>query len=212
MNYQAVLFDLDGTLVDSLDQYKIAMRQMFKDYGAEISEEKFWNLYTQYLHLPEFMERCGLDVSLESEFRVKRDQLYIERLREHVVWYPDAYELITGLKEMNMPMGIVTSSWRSYTDAINEKLNLYDQVPVCVTASDTDRKPKPDSRGLQMAADELGVDLARCIYVGELSVDCETARAAGIDFCLVEREHTPAELAEECSFVVEELGELWSVI
>ncbi|PIR48999.1 hypothetical protein COU80_01135 [Candidatus Peregrinibacteria bacterium CG10_big_fil_rev_8_21_14_0_10_55_24] len=203
----AVIFDLDETLVRTASLYEEAVLATFAGFGAPLSSEDFREIYHENVHVVEMLGRLGLGEQ-ESAFRAERDQRYIGLLKEHAAWYPDAIACLAGLPE-HLSRGILTGSWRTYVDAIDEKLNLYSRIPAVSTADNFRHcGGKPNPYGLEQLAKHMQVQPKRCVYVGDQDYDMRAARNAGMIACLIRRSYTPQCAEGNADMILDDLQEL----
>ncbi len=191
MPYAAILFDLDGTLVDTITLYAEAVLEALEEIGIAADPETFFDWYTKPLHLKQILALYGMDDSLVPQVRERRDALYEELLRTRVEWLPGAEALLTDLSAKKVPMAIITGSWMSYVDCIDGRLNLRRFVRTIVTCDDMGNFMKPHPHGLFLACDRLGVDPKACLYIGDQQFDIDAAKAAGMPCWLVRGRWTP---------------------
>ncbi len=211
MQYEAILFDLDGTLVSSTDLWGEALRSMFATLGIELPAETFKQLYRANLKLKDWIARFGVQETDLERLRPLRDAHYIRLLKERVDWIDGAEDLLASLTETH-PLGLVTGSWMSYVNAINTRLPLVGYFKTIITAEKVGDFMKPHPHSLLLAADSLRVDPKKCIYIGDQLFDIEAARNAGMASCCVRGSYTPKEAAEEADFTVESLEELKEIV
>ena len=206
MRLNAIFFDLDGTLVQTLHLYENACTQILGEYGVNLSPEEFKNLYTQHLSLSNLLEKCGLDPSLESEIRPKRDAAYIELLKKDTEWYEGAKETLETINN-TIPTAIVTGSWKTYTDAINERLGIYNLCRECITVDEMIGQGKPNPYSILLAAERLEVEPSYCMYIGDQQVDVGAANNAGMVSCLVQTEFTTDDATKGADIVLKDIRE-----
>ncbi len=210
MNYDAILFDLDGTLVDTIDLYKEACLGALGGAGLQFTEEDFVRMYPTGCSFNDWILHGGGKQEQVPELRDIRDNTYCNLLREHTVFLDGAEDLLTSLAAR--PMAIVTGSWKRYVDAIDEKLTVSSRVGHLITADDLGDFHKPHPHGLFLAADRLGVDPTKCLYVGDQMFDVGASRAAGMKSCCIISRHTPKQAVQEADMVVRSLPELLNVL
>lgn len=206
MKCDALIFDLDGTLVDSIPLYKRAFCETLAAFSVEITEEEFNRIYWENRKLPAVLERFG-KAHQEPDIRRHRNDLYIKKLGAQVEWFADAVKLQQAL-EPALPRAIVTDSWRSFVDAIEIRTGLSSFTTTVITADDRGPLDKPHPAGLLLAAERLGVDPARCMYIGDQEFDLNAARNAGMAECLVIRKHTPPAAVRSAKRIIHSLEEL----
>ncbi|MDF1700567.1 MAG: HAD family phosphatase [Planctomycetota bacterium] len=185
---RALLLDLDGTLVDSIPCWIDAYRETLASFGRPLGHAEFLaTIYQRSASVRTVLESLQVGVS-EAEFRRVRDGRYLEYLGSRVAWLPGAEAF---LADAARPLGIVTNSWRAYVDAIDRHLGVRSRVDTLVDLEDAGDRPKPDGHPLELAAERLGAEAARCIYVGDQAHDMAAARAAGMEAWLLQRPETP---------------------
>ncbi|MEK7218736.1 MAG: HAD family phosphatase [Patescibacteria group bacterium] len=211
MNFSAILFDLDGTLVNSIDLYAKAMREMFGEAGIRLTEEQFRTSYATGLKLKDWLVKYGLTEASVDIMRTARDSRYVELLRQGIEWSPGAEGLLAALKG-NHPLGLVTGSWKSYVDAIDARLSLKEYFGSIVTGEAMGDFSKPHPHGLLLAADLLNVKPEKCIYIGDQLFDIEAAKRAGMKSCCVNGTYTPKEAMENADMAVQDIGDVLEVI
>jgi HAD superfamily hydrolase (TIGR01509 family) len=176
----AVLFDMDGVLVDS-QRYWEAFEEEYVLEGlladvpdvdrSAITGRSVWDVHA---HL---VETYGLDVS-EADFL----DAYRERAREiyfqHASATPGVGDLIDALRDEGYPVGIVSSSPREWIGWVVDALGV---GPLAVTwsAEDVDGPGKPAPRIYEAAAERLGVDPGRCLVVEDSETGIAAAARAG---------------------------------
>lgn len=210
MNYDAILFDLDGTLVDTIDLYKQACLSTLGNAGLRFTAEDFDRLYPVGCSFNDWILQGGGKENQIADLRKTRDSTYCELLRTEASFLHGAEELLTSLAGRRM--SIITGSWNSYVDAIDDKLRVRRHMEYVVTADDMGDFHKPHPHGLFLAADQMGVDPKSCLYIGDQMFDVGASRAAGMTSCCLVSRHTPAQAIKEADMVVRSLPELQSLL
>lgn len=189
MPYGAVLFDLDGTLVDTIDHWIDAYLVTLGDFGVALDRPTFLHtIYRRNRALADVMADHGVDDP--ARFRAARDARYHGLLAAGTNLLPGAAAALARLKG-RYPLGLVTAAWTSYFDILDGTHDLRGHFDTVVTTDDTAGRGKPDPYGLLLAAERLGVAPEACVYVGDQPFDVEAARRAGMVSCLVPAAHTP---------------------
>lgn len=180
MKYQAVIFDLDGTLLNTLedlaDSVNFALKQF--DYPLRTVAEirAFVGNGVQKLierAVPKQTPREKTLVCLEV-FR----NYYAENMRNKTCLYDGITELLQGLKERKIKMAIVSNKFDAAVKALNKELfNEYIQVAI---GESTTVPKKPDPTGIFVALNELGVKKEDALYIGDSEVDVMTAKNADV--------------------------------
>ncbi len=206
MKFASILFDLDGTLIQTTHLYEEACIAGMQAIGLEFSSEDFQRLYPQNYSMTGWIIEKGGKADQLDIVRAARDVIYHELLATKSEYCEGALELFAFLK--THPTGVITNSWRSYLDAIHTKLSIYDHLTEIMTADDMGDFCKPHPHGLLLTTDRLGVDPKNSIYVGDQIFDLEAARAAGMTACLIYGPHSPKGAEKHADIVVESLAEL----
>ncbi len=176
--FDAVLFDLDGTLLDSVALIIESYRHTLELHGLPPR--------------PEAEILAGLGTPLEAQFRrwvddESRVQTLVDGYIEHNLAvhdaharpYPGVCELVHALHDAGTPLAIVTSKRRRGTELGLAALGLTDCFRLCVCSDDV-QNPKPHPEPVTMALDALGVPAARTAFVGDATHDVHAGKAAGV--------------------------------
>jgi HAD superfamily hydrolase (TIGR01549 family) len=168
-----VLFDLDGTLLDSFQSHLEVYRATLARFGIPLDGERFRRLYTPDWN--DFYRRVGLP----REHWEAASAVWLEAAAAHhprpFTGVRDALERLRG----RFRLGIVTAGSRTRVRADLERGALAGFFQVVVTADDV-REPKPAPEGLHLALRSLGLAAGRALYVGDTGADYDFARAAGV--------------------------------
>ncbi|MET0282577.1 MAG: phosphoglycolate phosphatase [Steroidobacteraceae bacterium] len=179
-NLRAVLFDLDGTLLDTAPDLIRVLNQVRVEQGR--SELPYDLARTQVSHGSSGLIRLGFP-ELSGEplelLRVRLLELYSEQLAIGTRLFDGCEQVLDELARRGMPWGIVTNKPAFLTNPLLAILGL-DRLSGCVVSGDTlpDRKPHPAP--LLLAASQLGMPPEQCLYVGDAERDVQAARAAGM--------------------------------
>jgi HAD superfamily hydrolase (TIGR01549 family) len=182
----AFLFDLDGTLVDSVYQHVLAWREALERAGISLS---VWRIHRRIgmsggLLINALLREVGRDVTPEETERLR--QLHAEeyaRLVGQVRPLPGARELLHCLTLAAVPWSIATSGWRESAQPALDLLGVRPQVPIITR--DQVRYAKPDPDLFVAAAEALGVSIESSVVVGDSVWDllaARRARALGVGF------------------------------
>ncbi|MFJ9907253.1 HAD-IA family hydrolase [Streptomyces sp. NPDC101152] len=171
---QAVLFDMDGTLVDTERLWWEAVQDVATALGRPLTKADQPEVLGRPVeHTAAWLG--GLTGAPRLAGRLHRD--FAERVRTGIVARPGALGLLDALAREGVPTALVTASPRAVADSVLAVLGA-DRFAVSVTADDTDRtKPEPDP--YLAACRALGVDPARCVAVEDTPTGVRSAEAAG---------------------------------
>jgi HAD superfamily hydrolase (TIGR01509 family) len=173
---QAVLFDMDGTLVDTERLWWEAVQHIASGLGRPLTEADQPDVLGRPVeHTAAWLGRLtGRPVPPLTD-RLHRE--FSDRVRTGIVPRPGALDLLDALAREGVPTALVTASPRSVADSVLTVLGA-DRFRVSVTADDTPHtKPAPDP--YLAASRALGVDPARCVAVEDTPTGVSSAEAAG---------------------------------
>ena len=176
----AFLFDLDGTLIDSVYQHVIAWREALEEVGVSLAVWKIHRRIGMSGGLFVTALRRELGVELDDETLGRLPDLHAKAYMSHyhgVRPLPGATELLAGLTELGIPWAIATSGAERTAGRARELLGLSDDVPM--VTRDRVRYAKPDPDLFLTAAAEIGVDIRDSLVVGDSVWDLLAARRAG---------------------------------
>jgi HAD superfamily hydrolase (TIGR01509 family) len=175
----AFLFDLDGTLVDSVYQHVLAWREALEDAGIQLS---VWRIHRRIgmsggLFLNALARETGRQLTAEEASRMRdRHGEAFRRRAEQVRPLPGARDLLRTLSEAGVPYAIATSGWLASARPVIEMLRLEPGVPIVTRDQVEHAKPDPDL--FLAAADRLGVSIEESIVIGDSVWDLLAARRA----------------------------------
>jgi HAD superfamily hydrolase (TIGR01509 family) len=176
---QAFVFDLDGTLVDSVYQHVLAWQEALDHAGIEVS---VWRIHRRIgmsggLLAHALLRETGRPMSPEDASRLR--QLHADAYRQRmsqVRVLPGARELLARLSELDVPWAIATSGYRESAGPVLELLGVAPEVPV-ITRDAVDRA-KPDPDLFLAATARLDIDITNAIVIGDSVWDMLAARRA----------------------------------
>lgn len=179
---RAVIFDLDGTLIDSLSSYLYSMNTVIKKFGLEpITRERLRSYLNMSKPLQEILQDLSpLFLNPEMNRRVAEEILdvYLEVQKESVSLLPGVREVLEFLKRRGVKVGIVTGRTiegeKKYLEL--ERLGIRELIDCFVTARETERKPS--SSGILKCLEELKANPEEAIFVGDSVSDMEAGKKA----------------------------------
>ena len=183
---RALVFDLDGTLIDSAPDIHAAANRLM----AEMKLKPFdLTTITSYIGngIPKLVERClaaaGADADENGlEQAIARfKSFYAEEPALRTRPYPGVVEALAELSHAGCRLGVCTNKAEDLSLAALEQLGMARSFEVLI-GGDTLPTRKPDPAGLLHAIAQLGASVEDALYVGDSEVDAETAQAAGLRF------------------------------
>jgi len=207
---QALVFDLDGTLVDSAGEIATALARTFEGLGLEpIARARVEQLIGKGVRV--LVERAlairgaaGIDV---DDAVARFESHYAETVGTGATLFPGVSEGLGLLEARGMPMAVVTNKPRYFTLQLLERLGIARYFRAVIAGDDgLAKKPAPDM--LRAAARELGVPPALALMIGDSDNDTVAARAAGCPVWCVRHgynEGRPPD-ALDCDRLVDDVG------
>ncbi|MBS0427432.1 MAG: phosphoglycolate phosphatase [Proteobacteria bacterium] len=178
---RAVLFDLDGTLIDSAPDLGAAADKMRTDRGLASLP------LADYRPMAGAGARGMLGVAFgitpdAPEFAILREEFfrnYEARMLDNTFIFAGVTELIAELRNAGLAWGVVTNKSRRFTEPLTASLALFHSAGAIVSGDSTPHA-KPHPEPLFEAARRLGLPAADCVYVGDDERDIVAGRAAGM--------------------------------
>lgn len=178
--YNAVFFDLDGTLVDTAPDMVALLQRLQREHGIDPVSYELGRSYVSHgaiglltLGFPE----------LEVQFGDEMHQHFLEQYSESICVESRVFDglggLLDQLEEMGCPWGVVTNKPEQLTIPLLTALGLTDRS-ACIVSGDTLAVRKPDPAPMLLACDIAGVDAQTSIYVGDAERDIEAGQGAGM--------------------------------
>ena len=192
---QAVIFDMDGVLVDSGAYHRAAWLALLGELGAEPEDGEFWRLTIGRPveeALPLLLGR-PLSAREIARYSKRKTDLYHQIANGRFQPVPGAVAFVRGLQRQNVPRALATSASPRSVAAVLEDLGLTGEFPVIVTADDVERG-KPDPEVYLAAASGLGVTPRHCVVFEDSLVGVEAALRAGMIPIGLTTAHTELEL------------------
>lgn len=196
--FDAILWDMDGTLVDSEPIWAAEEEKLMSEYGVIWTDEDSRAcLGGPVSRLDEYM-RNRIDLDIEPNFLSSELlQRMARRLRSDTKFAPGALELLTEFRNFEIPMALVTASDSGIMNAVLNSMDAeYFATKVC---SEDVVKSKPDPEGYLLAASQLGVDIKRTLII-EDSLPGMTAALRSGAYLLGINPHSELEFSQRAIF------------
>lgn len=191
----AVLWDMDGTLVDSEEYHWISWRDTMAAHSAPVTRQQFLETFGQRNDaiLPRWLGREAPG-ELIRQIGDAKEELYRKLVREgSLAPLPGAAEWVRRLHASGWRQAIASSAPRANVETVLDVLGLADWFDAVVSAEDV-TAGKPDPQVFLIAASKLGVPPAQCIVVEDAPAGIQAARRAGMRCIGVGRNELPADV------------------
>lgn len=192
---QAVLFDLDGTLIDTAADFIRIIQNMCREEGRAVVDADL--IRTQVSEGARAMVKLvypelAVDDPIFLTHRQRFLDLYGEDIAVDTDLFQGMYPLIEDLENHNIPWGIVTNKPRGLSESLLQALNLNKRCAVLVCPEDVTHT-KPDPEPMYLAASHLQIDPKQIIYVGDHPRDIDAGRNASMYTILAAYGYLPLE-------------------
>ena len=178
-----ILFDLDGTLVDTAPDLGHALNLLLQRHGkAPLSDAAIRPFAS---HGSRGLIGLGFGITpQDANFIHMRDEylnIYDTVFTRSPKLLPGIAELLQAIENKGLKWGIVTNKPRRFTVGLIESMGLnLENRSVCIVCGDDAPQPKPSPATLLMACDQIGVKPQHCMYVGDAERDVQAGKAAGM--------------------------------
>jgi 2-phosphoglycolate phosphatase len=178
---ELILFDLDGTLLDTAPDLGLALNLQRERHGLPLLPQEEIRPYAS--HGSKGLLALGFGLTPEQpEFNTMRAEylaLYDEVLTRSPVMFDGIAEVLQAIENKALRWGIVTNKPRRFTEPLLKAINLYNRAACVISGDDAARaKPYPDT--LLMACKQTGTQPALSLYIGDAERDIQAGIAAGM--------------------------------
>ena len=175
---KAIVFDLDGTLLDTAPDFIYALNRLRQEEQLPtLDETRIRNTVSDGARA---LVTLGFDLREgEPDFerlRLRLLELYLRHLAVKSCLFPGMSELLLQLRDRGLAWGIATNKPQRFTTPLLAALTI---EPQCVICPDHVTHPKPHPESLQLAASQFNCEAGQLIYVGDHQRDIECGREAG---------------------------------
>lgn len=199
---KAVIFDMDGTLVDSTNADFLAWQKLFSDYKKELT----FSDYIPFLGIKSAQViKQFLPVKDEKEIQsalAKKLVIFHEIISRNGIYpVPFADVFLKQIKQYNIPLALATSSRRAKMEMVMSKLDLLSFFDIVVTGGDVKNgKPTPDL--FLKAAEKLNMSPQHCIVFEDAANGVRAAKNAGMK-CVALASHLTTDSMQEADLVID---------
>lgn len=204
---KAVIFDLDGVIIDSEPLHIEALQKTLMHHGKKLEDQYISQCIG--LHDLAFFQKVKQDFNIQQSIAIlikERDKFLFELIDEKLKLFSGFRTFLTALKEKNMKLAITTSSNRYYTELVLKKFNLKHNFSVLICSDDI-QNPKPNPEPYQKTIQELQLEPEECIVIEDSIVGLTSAKAAGAHTIAVTNSFAASNLTE-ADLVVNNLTEI----
>lgn len=207
MNINTILFDLDGTLIDTAPDLAYALNVLLKHSG--LNEKPFDQIKPLVALGAKALIKFGFDCDeFHPDFTDRHQKIlniYRDNISQFSKTFPGIDRLIKTIKTRQMFWGVVTNKPENLTHLLLEKLDINPDVVVC---SDTLAFNKPHPAPLLYACAQLAINPSQCLFVGDDKNDMLAGQNANIKTVAVTYGYGKVTKGWECDFVIDTPKEL----
>jgi beta-phosphoglucomutase family hydrolase len=180
---KGIIFDLDGTLVDSEPNYYKSDKKLFDEYGIALTAEmnnKYIGIGSQDM-MKDIKAKFNIHESIEI-LVAKKNQYYIDIAKENTIVFPEMLKFLQLLKKNNFPMAVASGSSPEIIEMILSITNIKPYFDVVLSAEEVKKgKPAPDI--FIETAKLLGISPDNCLVLEDSQYGVEAAKSAGM-YCI----------------------------
>jgi beta-phosphoglucomutase len=197
MEVKAVIFDLDGTLIDNNSYHLQSWIQYLKAMDREISEEEYKANVNGRTNkdVIEYIYQRKMEDAEAMVYAHEKEAIYRELFQPHITPVTGLLPFLQKLKGLHLPMAIATSGIQVNIDFMFDNIPMREYFDVIVNSSHIS-KGKPDPEIYIRTAQLLNVPPENCLVFEDAVVGINSAKAAGMKVIGVLTTHSPEELAE----------------
>ncbi len=177
--FSAILFDLDGTLVDTAPDLAFALTRLMEQEGLEALPYDMIRPVAS--HGSAGLLGLGFDISTNHDdypsLQQRFLQLYQDNIARETCLFEGMEEVLTALEQAEITWGIITNKPAFLTDPLVDKLNLTHRA-ACVVSADTTPHSKPHPAPMLHACKVINLSPKQCIYIGDAARDIEAGKNA----------------------------------
>ncbi|MFH1623458.1 MAG: HAD-IA family hydrolase [Candidatus Aenigmatarchaeota archaeon] len=210
--FKAVLFDKDGTLIDSIDKYHSSINAALQKFGMQP-----WSRETFIQRLWGRKFRLNIDSILFDVPKEMMEEIYAEYRKNLPLFdglermFPWTMPTLEILKAASLKLAVVTGTDRLVALKILEKFGILRQLDLVVGGDEAEPKPSPEP--ILKACSELGLNPGEVMYVGDTRVDAEAGKAAGCATAILTTALNAVDLQEIGGIlIVDDLSEIISIV
>jgi 2-phosphoglycolate phosphatase len=181
LDFKALLFDLDGTLLDTAPDFISAINAQLKRHGHNplIGDVVRTSVTHGSIGIIENVYNIKQD---HPEFELLKEEfleLYLSKISEKTGLFDGLRQVLDSCEERNIPWGIVTNKPLRYTAPLMADLDL-DKQSATTICPDHVANPKPDPEALILACSQIKIAPSDCIYIGDHIRDIQAGKSAGM--------------------------------
>ncbi len=195
-SYQALLFDLNGTMVDDMAYHVRAWHRILNELGANISIERTkQECYGKNHELLERVFPGRFSLEEMNRLSIEKEQQYQQEFRPHLRLINGLPEVLETAKQKGIRMAIGSAAIRFNIDFVLDGLGIRNYFDAIVSADDVEIS-KPDPETWLLCAEQLGINKQNCLVLEDAPKGVEAAQRANMDALVITTMHEPPEFEQ----------------
>jgi N-acetyl-D-muramate 6-phosphate phosphatase len=174
-----VLFDLDGTLVDTAPDLILCLNKALSSHGiTSVADDKI-KPFISFGAVAMINESLNQSISeaLRADILETMLDLYQNNIAEHTVFFKGMADTLDAIEAQGLKWGVVTNKRERFTNPLMDALRLTDRA-ACIISGDTTANPKPHVQPMLAACKKAAVKPQECVYIGDASHDITAGKNA----------------------------------
>lgn len=202
-NLNAVIWDMDGVIVDSEPSHFESWRKVFDEENIQVSEDKLRETFGM-TSIQVLWEILGEDVSEEraQEISLEKEKIFRSLIRKEAEFLPGVQNWLAKFKEKGIPQALASSGSQKNIDSVLNALDAGKYFEAVVSGLNMPSKPKPDV--FLLTAEKLGVQPGACMVIEDSIAGVKAAKSAGM-VCVAVTTTNPAEKLNNADLVLDNL-------
>jgi len=174
-----VLFDLDGTLVDTAPDLILCLNKALSSHGLTTVTTETIKPSISFGAVAMINESLSQSVSeaLREDILETMLDLYQNNIAEHTVFFRGMSDTLDAIEAQGLKWGVVTNKRARFTNPLMDALKLTDRA-ACIISGDTTANPKPHVEPMLAACKQAAVKPQECVYIGDASHDITAGKNA----------------------------------
>ncbi len=176
-----VLFDLDGTLIDTAPDLVACLNKALIEYDFAPISFDFVKSHVSFGAVAMIDASIDKHIDLQTREHILETMLtlYENNIATHSDFFDGMREVLAFLETKRIPWGIVTNKRTRFTSPLMQAFNLHSRA-ACVISGDSTPTPKPHPAPLLAACEQIGVLASECVYIGDAAHDIVAGNAANM--------------------------------
>jgi len=184
-SFSAILFDLDGTLVDTAPDLAFALNTLLQENNKQVIDYNTIRPLASHGSPALLKQGFGIEINHPDfpELQQRFIQIYQDNIARETRLFAGMEQVLNQLEAANIPWGIVTNKPAFLTEPLLVQLNLSHRA-ACVVSSDTTAHSKPHPEPMFYACQQINLAPEQCLYIGDAARDIEAGKNANMQTVL----------------------------